>query len=74
MSKNNVARKVRDGGKSARWSFRQFNRHSEKEVEFVESPKMPEGLEEDSSDSDGDEHEATQEQPKPLRQSLRVTQ
>ena len=31
----------------------------EKEVEFSESPKRPEGLEEDSSYPDGDNQEAT---------------
>ena len=32
---------------------------SEKRVEFPENPKRPDGLEEDSSGSDGDEQEAT---------------
>ena len=45
----------------------------EKKVEFSESPKRPEGSEEDSSNSDGDEHEATQEQPRLLRLSVRFT-
>ena len=45
----------------------------EKEVKFSESPKRSEGSEEDSSDSNGDEQEATQEQPRPLRWSVRVT-
>jgi len=45
----------------------------EKKVEFPESAKRPEGSEEDSSDSNGDEHEATQEQPRLLRRSIRVT-
>jgi len=45
----------------------------EKKVEFSESPKRSEGSEEDSLDSDGDEQEATQEQPRPLRRSVRVT-
>ena len=45
----------------------------ENEVEFSESPKRPEGLEKDSSDSDRDEQEATQEQLRPLRRSVRVT-
>ena len=45
----------------------------EKKVEFSKNSKLADGLEEDSSDSDGDEHEATQEQPRPLRQSVRVT-
>jgi len=44
-----------------------------KEVEFSESPKRPERSEEDSSDSDGDEQEATKEQLRPLRWSVRVT-
>jgi len=35
--------------------------------------KRPEGSEEDSSDSDRDEHEATQEQPRSLKRSVRVT-
>ena len=39
----------------------------EKEVEFSEKPKRPEGSEEESSDLDRDHQEATQEQPKPLR-------
>ena len=30
-----------------------------KKIEFSEIPKKPEGLEEDSSNSDGDEQEAT---------------
>jgi len=38
----------------------------EKKVEFSDSSKRPEGSEEDSSDSDGDEQEVTQEQRKPL--------
>ena len=38
-----------------------------KKIEFSEIPKKPERSEEDSSDSDGAEHEATQEQPRPLR-------
>ena len=38
-----------------------------KEVEFSESPKMPEGSEKDSSDLDGDNQKATQEKPRPLR-------
>ena len=45
----------------------------EKRVEFSESPKRPERLEEDSSDSDGDEQEATQGQPRLLRRSDNVT-
>ena len=45
----------------------------EKEVELSESPKRPEGSEDDSSDPDGDNQEATQEQPRPLRRSIRVT-
>ena len=45
----------------------------EKGVKFSDSPKRPEGSEEDSSDSDGDDQEATQEQPKPLRRLVRVT-
>ena len=45
----------------------------EKRVEFSESPKRPEGSEKDSSDSDGDKQEATQEQPRQLRRSVRVT-
>jgi len=36
----------------------------EKEVEFSQSPKRPEGSEEDSSDLDEDNLEATQEQPR----------
>jgi len=43
-----------------------------KDVEFSESLKRPEGSEEDSSDSDGDEQEATQKQP-PLRRLVSVT-
>jgi len=39
----------------------------EKGVEFSESPKRPEGSEKDSSNSDGDNEETTQEQPRPLR-------
>jgi len=35
--------------------YRQFSKHSRKEIEFSEIPKRPEGSEEDSSDSDGDE-------------------
>ena len=49
-------------------SFRQF-----KGVEFSDSLKRPEGSKEDSSDSDGDKHETTQEQLRPLRMSIRVT-
>ena len=45
----------------------------EKEVEFSESPKRSEGSEEYSSDLNRDEQEATQEQPRPLRQSVRIT-
>ena len=45
----------------------------EKRVEFSESPKRPDGSEGVSSDSDGDKQEATQEQPKSLSQSVRVT-
>jgi len=45
----------------------------EKEVEFSESPKRSEGSEDDSSDSDGDNQEAIQEQPRPLRRSVKVT-
>ena len=44
----------------------------EKEVEFSESPKRPEGSEEDSSNSDGDDQEATQEKSRPLRRSVRI--
>ena len=44
-----------------------------KRVEFSESPKRPEGSKEDSSDSDRDDQDATQEQPRPLRRSVRVT-
>ena len=43
-----------------------------KGVEFSENPKRPEGLEENSSDSDGDDQEAIQKQPRPLRRSVRV--
>jgi len=42
----------------------------EKSVEFSENPKRPDESEEDSSDSDGDEYKATQEQPKPLRHQI----
>ena len=45
----------------------------EKEIKFSESPKRPEGSEENSSDSDRDDQEATQEQPRPLKWSVRVT-
>jgi len=45
----------------------------EKRVEFSESPKMLEWSKEDSSDLDEDEQEATQEQTRPLRLSVRVT-
>jgi len=45
----------------------------EKEVEFSKIPKWPEGSKEDSSDPDGDKQEATQEQSRPLRWSVRVT-
>ena len=45
----------------------------EKGVEFSDSPSRPEGSEEDSSDLDGDDQEATQEQPRLLRWSVRVT-
>jgi len=44
-----------------------------KGVEFSENPKRPEGLEENSSDSDRDNEEATQEQHSLLRRSVRVT-
>ena len=44
----------------------------EKKIKFSDSPKRPEGSEEDSSDSNRDKQEATQEQPKPLRRSVRV--
>jgi len=44
-----------------------------KRVEFSDSPKRLEVSEEDSSDSDEDKHESTQEQPKSLRRSVRVT-
>jgi len=43
-----------------------------KKVEFSNDPKKPDGLDEDS-DSDRDEHGATQQQPKLLRQSNRVS-
>ena len=39
----------------------------EKRAEFSESPKSPEGSEEDSLDSDGEDQEVTQEQPRRLR-------
>ena len=45
----------------------------EKGVEFSDSPKRSEGSEKDSSGSNGDKQEATQEQPRPLRRSVRVT-
>jgi len=45
----------------------------EKKVEFLESPKRLEGSEEDSSDPDGDNQEATQEQSRPLKRLVRVT-
>ena len=44
-----------------------------KRVEFPNSPKKPDGSNEDSSDSDRDEQEATHEQPRPLRRSVRVS-
>ena len=43
-----------------------------KRVKFSENSKRPQGSEEGSLDSDGDEQKATQEQPKPLRQSVKV--
>ena len=43
-----------------------------KEIEFSDSSKKPDGSDEDPSESDGDEHEATQQQPRSLRQSDRV--
>jgi len=45
----------------------------EKRIEFSDSPKRPEGSEDDSSDSDGDKQEATQEQPRLLKWPVRVT-
>ena len=39
----------------------------EKRVEFSENPKRPEGSEENSSDSDRDNQEPIQEQPRPLK-------
>ena len=47
--------------------------NQKKKVEFSESLKRPEESEEDSSNSDRNEYEATQEQPRPLRWSVRVT-
>jgi len=44
----------------------------EKGVEFSYSPKRPEESKDDSSYSNEDEQEATQEQPRPLRWSVRV--
>jgi len=44
-----------------------------KGVEFSKNPKRPDGSDKDSSYSDGNEYETTQEQPKLLRQSVRVT-
>ena len=44
-----------------------------KRVGFSNNPKRPKVSEEDSSDSDGDKKEATQEQFRPLRRSVRVT-
>ena len=44
----------------------------EKGVKFSDSPKRPEGSEDDSSDSDGEKQEATQEQLRPLRRLVRV--
>ena len=45
----------------------------EKRVEFSESTKRLDVIEEDSSDLDGDEQKATKEQPRPLRRSVKVT-
>jgi len=45
----------------------------EKKVEFLDNPKRPDESEEDSSDSYRNEQKATQKQPRPLRQSIRVT-
>ena len=42
-------------------------------VKFSENPKRPDKSNENSTDSDGDEYETTQEQPKPLRRSSRAT-
>ena len=47
--------------------------NQKKLVKFSENPKRPEGSEKDSSDLDGDKQEAIQEQPGPLRWSVRVT-
>ena len=43
----------------------------EKGVEFSNSPKRFERSEKNSSNSDGDKQKATQEQPRPLRRSVR---
>ena len=41
----------------------------EKEVELSENPKRPDGSEDNSSDSDGDERRLLKSQPRPLRLS-----
>ena len=48
-------------------------RQTLRKVKFSESPKRPEGSEKDSSDPDGNNQEAIQEQPTPLKRSVRVT-
>jgi len=42
-------------------------------VEFSDSPKRHDESDKNSSDSDGDEQNATQEQPRQLSQSVRVS-
>ena len=44
-----------------------------KGVDYPDSPKRPDVSDEESSDSDGDEQEAAQEQPRPLRWTVRVS-
>ena len=41
----------------------------EKEIELSENPKRPDGSEDNSSDSDGDEQRLLKSQPRPLRRS-----
>jgi len=45
----------------------------QKWFEFSNDYKKPNGLDEDSSDSNGDEQESTQQQPKLLRWSDKVS-
>ena len=71
--KNQCCKKYQRQRIKCKVELQTVQRHSGKGVEFSDAPKKHDGSDGNSSYSDGDKQEATQEQLKLLRQSVRVS-